>query len=75
MTIAAFGVVVGAVLGAGFGVAMMRALRAQGFTESVIPVTLFAAMVLAAGVLGVLAASGATRRVARLDVLRAIAVE
>lgn len=75
VTISVFGVIIGALLGAGFGVALMRTLRSQGFTESVIPAGQFVVMAVTAVILGLFAAFGAARRVARLDVLRAIAVE
>ena len=75
MTISVFGVILGAGLGAGFGVAIMRTLRSQGFTESVVPVRQFVVMGVVAAALGLLAATGAARRVSKLDVLRAIAVE
>ena len=75
ITISTFGVIVGALLGAGFGVAIMRSLRSQGFTESAVPVGQFVVMAIFAALLGLLAASGAARRVSKLNVLRAIAVE
>lgn len=75
VTISVFGVIIGALLGAGFGVALMRTLRSQGFTESVIPAGQFVVMAVTAVILGLFAAFGAARRVSRLDVLRAIAVE
>ena len=75
ITISTFGVIVGALLGAGFGVAIMRSLRSQGFTESAVPVGQFVVMAVFAALLGLLAASGAARRVSKLNVLRAIAVE
>ena len=75
ITISTFGVIVGAFLGAGFGVAIMRSLRSQGFTESAVPVGQFVVMAIFAALLGLLAASGAARRVSKLNVLRAIAVE
>ena len=75
ITISVFGVLIGTAIGAGFGIALMRTLRSQGFTESVVPLRQFVIMALLAAVLGLLAASGAARRVAKLDVLRAIAVE
>ena len=75
ITISVFGVIIGSLLGAGFGLAVMRTLRSQGFTESVVPIGQFVAMALLAIVLGLFAAFGAARRVSRLDVLRAISVE
>lgn len=75
MTISVFGVLIGCALGAGFGVALMRSLESQGFTESVVPVRDFVIMGLLAAGLGLVAATGAARRVGRLDVLRAIATE
>ena len=75
ITISVFGVLIGSLLGAGFGVAIMRTLRSQGFTESVVPVRQFVLMAVLAAALGLVAATGAARRVGRLDVLRAIAME
>jgi putative ABC transport system permease protein len=75
VTISVFGVIIGSLLGAGFGLAIMRTLRSQGFTELDVPVGQFIAMAVLAIILGLFAAFGAARRVSKLDVLRAIAVE
>ena len=75
IAISVFGVLLGAAMGVGFGLALMHALRSQGFTEAVVPVRQFVAMTIVAALLGVVAASGAARRVARLDVLQAIAIQ
>jgi putative ABC transport system permease protein len=75
ITISVFGVVIGSLLGGGFGVAVMRSLKSQGFTESVVPYGQFVVMAIVAALLGLLAASGAARRVSRLNVLQAISVQ
>ena len=74
-TIATFGVGLGSVVGGVFGVAFMRALRSQGFTVTRVPVPSFVLVGMVTVALGVVAATGAVRRVTRIDVLRAIAVD
>jgi putative ABC transport system permease protein len=73
--VSVFGAVVGIIAGVAYGIALLQALRKQGFTELVVPYGQLVVFLLAACVLGVVAAWGAARRAARLDVLRAIATE
>jgi putative ABC transport system permease protein len=69
------GAVTGVALGTLAGVALSRALVAEGFTTVAIPeVTLVIYLVVAAAV-GVLAAIGPARRASKVDFLRAIASE
>jgi putative ABC transport system permease protein len=71
--------VLGALLGVGmglvFGLALMTSLRDQGLTVTSIPVRSLTGFVLAAALIGVVAAVLPARRAARLDVLTAIATE
>jgi putative ABC transport system permease protein len=69
------GAVLGVVLGIGFGVALMYAVRDQGLEVISVPVVQLAIFLALAVVVGVLAAIFPARRAARLDVLRAIAME
>jgi putative ABC transport system permease protein len=73
--ISVFGALVGMLAGVAYGIALLRVLRRQGFTELVVPYGQLVVFLLGAFVLGVVAAWGAARRAARLDVLRAIATE
>ena len=75
VVISVFGALTGLGVGTGFGVAIMRALRTQGFTQIVVPLGPLALVTLGAAALGVVAAWGAARRVSRLDVLASIAHE
>ena len=75
IVIAVFGALLGLGMGLVFGLTLMRALRDEGLTEVVVPWPTLAAFVLAAAVVGVLAALFPARRAARLDVLRAITTE
>jgi putative ABC transport system permease protein len=61
--------------GVAYGIALLRVLRKQGFTELVVPYGQLGVFLVGAFVLGVVAAWGAARRAAKLDVLRAIATE
>ena len=75
VVIAVMGTVLGLVIGAFFGWALVASLRSEGFTDLTIPVgQLVVVVVLAAGA-GVLAAVPPARRAARLDVLAAISSE
>jgi putative ABC transport system permease protein len=71
--------VLGALLGVGmgviFGVALMSSLRDQGLSVTSVPIGSLSGFVLAAAVIGVVAAVLPARRAARLDVLTAIATE
>jgi putative ABC transport system permease protein len=75
VVIATFGALLGLGLGVAFGLALMRAIRDEGLTEVVVPWPMLSVFVLAAALLGVLAAVFPARRAARLDVLRAITTE
>jgi putative ABC transport system permease protein len=70
---AVFGAVLGTALGLGLGVALQRGLVSQGLTSLAIPWTLIAALLLASGVVGVLAAALPALRASRLNILQAIA--
>ncbi len=75
VVIAVMGTVLGLVIGAFFGWALVASLRSEGFTDLTIPVgQLVVVVVLAAGA-GVVAAVPPARRAARLDVLQAISTE
>jgi putative ABC transport system permease protein len=68
-----FGAVLGTLLGLGLGVALQRGLVSQGLTTLAVPWTLVLAMLLASGVVGVLAAALPAVRAVRLNILQAIA--
>jgi putative ABC transport system permease protein len=73
--IAVFGALLGTVVGAFFGWAMVQALKDQGIDHLSIPGGQLIVYIVLAGILGVLAAIGPARRAAKLDVLRAITTE
>jgi putative ABC transport system permease protein len=75
VVIAVLGAVLGVLLGIAFGVTLMYALRDQGLEVIDIPFGQLVLFLVLALVIGVLAAVFPARRAARLDVLRAIAVE
>ena len=75
VVIAVMGALLGVGMGVTFGWALLRAIRDEGLTELVVPVGTLSLFVLAAAVLGVLAAVFPARRAARLDVLKAITTE
>ena len=75
IVIALLGAVLGVAMGIVFGLALMVSLRDQGLEAISVPAMQLVGFVVAAGVLGVLAAVFPARRAARLDVLRAIATE
>jgi putative ABC transport system permease protein len=75
IVIAVFGALLGVVVGIAFGVSLVKALKDQGLTDLAIPWMLLVSFVVAAGVVGVLAAVFPGRRAGRLDVLKAIATE
>ena len=75
IVIAVFGALLGLALGLAFGLTLMQALKDEGLTEIVVPWVTLGGFVVAAGVVGVLAALFPARRAARLDVLRAITTE
>jgi putative ABC transport system permease protein len=73
--IAVLGAVLGIAIGVLFGWVMQRALTDVGIDRFAVPVGQLIAFVVAAAILGVLAAVFPARRAARLDVLAAIAYE
>ncbi|MCU0311268.1 MAG: FtsX-like permease family protein [Acidimicrobiales bacterium] len=73
--IAVMGTVLGLVIGAFFGWALVTSLRSEGFTDLTFPVVQLVVVVVMAAAAGVLAAVPPARRAARLDVLRAISTE
>jgi len=73
VVIAVYGAALGLVLGSAFGLALVRALREQGIQELRVPVGSLLAFLVAAALVGVLAAVWPARRAARLRVLDAIA--
>jgi putative ABC transport system permease protein len=75
VVIAFLGAVQGVVLGIGFGIALMYAVRDQGLEVISIPVGQLVLFLVLSLVVGVLAAVLPARRAARLDVLRAISAE
>jgi putative ABC transport system permease protein len=75
VVIAVLGAVLGVLLGIAFGVTLMYALRDQGLEVIRIPFGQLVIFLVLSLVIGVLAAVLPARRAARLDVLRAIAVE
>jgi putative ABC transport system permease protein len=75
IVIAVLGAVLGVGMGLVFGLALMTSLADDGLEVVKVPVGQLALYVVAAGLVGVLAAVFPARRAARLDVLRAIATE
>ncbi len=73
--ISLFGAVLGVVVGALLGAAVTRGLRNEVFDQLAMPWTQMAVYLLAAGLVGVLAAIAPAIRGARLNVLAAIAYE
>lgn len=73
--ISLLGATLGMLLAVGGAWGIVQALRDEGVTEMVVPVTSLAVIAGLAGVAGVVAAMGPARKAARLDVLRAIATE
>jgi putative ABC transport system permease protein len=73
--IAILGAVLGLIVGVLFGWAMQRALSSVGIDRLRIPAGQLVAMLVVAGVLGVIASILPARRAAKLDVLRAISYE
>lgn len=72
VTTAVFGALLGTALGLGLGVALQRGLVAQGLTSRAIPWSLILTMLVASGVVGVLAAGLPAMRAMRLNILQAI---
>jgi putative ABC transport system permease protein len=65
--------VLGTLLGLALGIALQHGLVSQGLTTLAIPWGLILAMLMASGVVGVLAAALPSLRAARLNILQAIA--
>lgn len=72
---AVFGAVLGTVLGLGLGLALQRGLRSQGLDVLAIPWTTIGVVLVAAALVGVVAAVLPAVRAVRLNVLQAIATE
>ena len=75
IVITVFGALLGLAMGLAFGLALMNAIQDEGLTEIVVPWGRLLVFVVAAAVVGVLAAVVPARRAARLDVLRAVTTE
>jgi putative ABC transport system permease protein len=75
VVISLLGTVLGVLLGTGFGIALMRAVRDEGLEVIAVPYGQMALFLVLSVLVGVLAAVFPARRAARLDVLRAIATE
>jgi putative ABC transport system permease protein len=75
IVIAVLGAVLGVGMGIVFGLALMTSLADDGLEVIAVPGLQLVLYVVAAGLVGVLAAVFPARRAARLDVLRAIATE
>ncbi len=75
VAVVVFGALLGLVMGLVFGFTIVKALADQGLSEVSVPWLWLVGFLLAATVLGVVAAVLPARRAARLDVLRAIATE
>lgn len=70
-----YGAVVGVVLGLVLGYVVIVALRDQGLTTYAVPTAAIVSIVVAAFVVGILAAVIPARRATRFDILRAIAAD
>lgn len=70
-----FGTILGIVLGSVVAWALVESLADMGFRKLAFPMVHLGAFVLVAGVAGILAATVPARRAAKVDVLRAVAVE
>ena len=75
VVISVFGALLGVIVGAGLGAAMVRALRDQGLRHPVLPWADMAVFIGLAAIVGVIAALLPALRAARLNVLGAIAHE
>jgi putative ABC transport system permease protein len=73
--LAVFGAIIGIIIGTLMGLALVRALRQQGISDTVVPVSNLVIFLLLSAVLGLIAAGWPARRAARLDVLAAIAAQ
>lgn len=72
VTISIFGALLGVVVGAGLGSAVVRALREEGITSLALPWTSMGTYLLLGAVIGVIAAVLPAIRAARINVLQAI---
>jgi putative ABC transport system permease protein len=75
VVISVFGALLGVVVGAGMGAAVVRALEGEGISELVLPWGRMGTYLVLAGLVGVIAAVLPAIRAARLNVLGAIAHE
>ena len=75
VVIALIGAAAGAALGIGLGAALVRAMKDDGITSTVIPGGQIALYVALAAVAGVLAALGPARSAAKVDVLKAVVTD
>ncbi|MCA2219146.1 ABC transporter permease [Jidongwangia harbinensis] len=75
VVISVFGALLGVVVGAGMGAAVVRALDGEGITDLVLPWQRMATYLVLAGLVGVIAAILPAIRAARLNVLAAISHE
>ena len=75
VVISSLGAILGVLLGIGFGLALMTAVRDEGLDVIRVPFDQVAVFLLLSVVIGMLAAILPARRAARLDVLDAISTE
>ena len=75
VVISMLGTVMGVLLGTGFGIALMRAVRNEGLEVIAVPYGQMVLFLILSVLVGVLAAVFPARRAARLDVLQAIATD
>jgi putative ABC transport system permease protein len=75
VVIAVFGGLLGIAIGVVFGIAVQHAVSDKGLDVLSVPVPTLAAYIVLSAVIGVLAAAWPAWRAARLDILKAIAVE
>ncbi|WP_192810150.1 ABC transporter permease [Actinomadura rudentiformis] len=73
--ISVLGAVLGLAVGVFFGWTLVSALDEEGITEFALPIGTLLALVVAAGVVGIVSAILPGRRAARIDVLRAVTTE
>jgi putative ABC transport system permease protein len=73
VVISVFGALLGVVVGAGLGAAVVEALRDEGITDLVLPWTQMGIFLGLAAIVGVVAAALPAVRAARINVLGAIA--
>jgi putative ABC transport system permease protein len=73
VTLAAFGAIIGVVIGTGMGIALVSSLQHEGITQIAVPWSSLVAFLALSMLLGLVAATWPARRAARMDVLAAIA--